>query len=154
MLALRPRANTLSFQDDSHKPQFHFLAQVVGYYRNPVSRDFLAYGQLMRPLTFGSPVEMLKHGKSGDFPALMSGVFSNGDSELGVFITNAGKTNRKFSANLDLSRYGLSAETVVSVDIISHGGKVIPLQQKVKGRVLLTATVPGRGIMMVHIKPR
>ena len=108
----------------------------------------------MRPLTFGSPVEMLKHGKNGEFPALMSGVFRNGDGELGVFITNASGASKKFSANLDLARYGLSAESVVSVDTISHEGKVIPLRQKVPGRVLLTATVPGRGIMMVHIKPR
>jgi len=154
MLALRPRANTLSFQDDGHKPQFHFLAQIVGYYRQPVSRDFLAYGQLMRPLTFDSPIGTLKHCDSGEFPTLMSGVFSNGDSELGVFITNAGEADMKFSANLELSRHGLSADSVVSVDIVSHEGNVIPLQQKVKGRVLLSAMIPGRGIVMYYIKPR
>ena len=59
----------------------------------------------------------------------------------------------KFSANLDLSRHGLSADSVVSVDIVSHEGNVIPLQQKVKGRVLLNAMIPGRGIVMYHIKP-
>lgn len=154
MLALRPRGNTLSFQNEDHKPQLKFLEQIVGYYRQSVSREFLAYGQLMRPLTFDSQVPTVKHRYSGEFPALMSGVFKSVGGELGVFITNASANAVKFSARMDLSHYRQTTETVVRVDVISPQGKVVQLDKQFTGAVLLRATIPGHGVAMYRISPR
>jgi hypothetical protein len=154
MIRLRPRSATLSFQNAKHKSQIDYLGLMVGYYSQSVTRNFLAYGQLMRPLTFDAPMPTVDHRKSGKFPALMSGVFRSINGGLGVFITNASDKAVTFNVNMDLARHGMATTTVVDVDIITSDGSVSQAHRQIRGAVVLSGTIPGRGVTMYHLYAR
>ncbi len=154
-IRLRPRPGSLSFQKPEHKEMIDFLGQVLGYYKQETGKKFLAYGQLMRPLTFGepSPMPMLTYKQGGEFPALMSGVFRSEDGELGIFIVNASSDEQKFEADIKLARHGMTKDAVVDVDSITSDGTSKNILSKAKGKVTLKGTLPGRGITMYRLKP-
>jgi hypothetical protein len=154
-LRLRPRDMSLSLDNPDHKEMIEFLGRVVGYYKQDVAINFLAYGQLMRPLTFTapSPMPMLKYTAiyartESQFPALFSGVFRAQNGELGIFIVNAGSEELTYRADVELARHGLTADTVVDVASITAQGETKPVHTKAKGTVTLTGKLPGRGITM------
>ncbi len=165
-LRLRPRSGTLSFQKPEHKEMLDFLGRVVGYYRQEATRNFLAYGQIMRPLEFRepSPMPMLPYGRrhgttgqvtptGGGFPALMSGVFRSEDGELGIFVVNAGRKDVKFHAELDPARYGMPAGTIVDVDTFAPDGGSQQVLSKAKGIVPLKGSLPGHDVTMFRLRP-
>ena len=159
-IRVRPRSATLSFQNPEHKEMIAFLSRLVGYYKNETTRKFLAYGQLMRPLEFAkpSPMPMLPYtdpyseGKSY-FPSLMSGVFRTDDGRMGVFVVNPSTQDLKFQATVDLTRYKMSANTIVVVDSIDSDGMSKNVISNVKGKVTLEKTLPGHGITAYLVQP-
>ena len=151
---LRPRSRSLSFQKPEHKEMLDFLKQMVEYYKQERAKKFLVYGRLLRPLTFSapSPMPMLAYGKNGQFPALMSGVFRSNDGELGVFVVNAGTKGLDFQADMDLTRYGMTADTIVDVDKITSGGTSQKVLSKQKAMVVLKGLLPAHGITMFLLR--
>ena len=130
-----------------------FLNQVLGYYRNETAKDFHAYGQFMRPLEFDDPSPMpLIEYQGNEYRAIWNGIFRNPQGELGIFIANAGKQALAFKSTMDLARHGMTADSVVDVDQISSQGKVTSIRRGAKGSVSLSGTIPGRSIIMYHIK--
>jgi hypothetical protein len=154
MLRLRPRMGALSFQKPEHKEMLNFLDRLLGYYKQEVTRSFLVYGQLARPLKFiePSPMPAVSHGSAGQFPSLMAGVFRTEHGELGVFLVNASTKELKFRADLDLSRYGLPVDAVVDVDAFASNGQSRSVVRKVKGAVPLEDVLSGRSAAMFRLK--
>ena len=160
-IRLRPRDTCLSFQNPDHKPLIAFLDQLVGYYRHPSTRNFLAYGQLMRPLEFDGPSSMPvltistggQYRHAGTFTALLSGVFRSDRGELGVFIVNASTKDLRFQADLELSEYGLDPEMTVDVDKITPAGLTKPFYHQARATVVLTGKLAARNATMFHVKP-
>jgi hypothetical protein len=153
-MRLRPRDAALSLTEPKQKHMIDFLEQVLGYYKNDTTKMFHAYGQFMRPLTFSepSPMPMIKY-RGTDFRTIWNGIFRNANGELGVFIVNAGRADLQFSSTMDLARHGLTADSVVDVNSITPSGKVTSVYRGAKGTVALKGTIPGRTILMYHIKP-
>jgi hypothetical protein len=154
-IRLRPRSAIVSFQDPKQKELLDFLEQVVGYYRNKTTMKFLAYGQVLRPLTFAepSPMPMLTYKGDAKFPALMSGVFRSGDGELGVFVVNAGRAEVTFHTDFDPARYGVAADALMNAEAISADGVVRSIAVKTRGPVALKATLPSHGATMFRLNP-
>jgi hypothetical protein len=154
-IRLKPRAGALSFQNPAQKPLLEFLGQIVGYYRQPSARKFLAYGRLMRPLQFRepSPMPMLSLKDGAQFPALRSGVFRSDNGEIGVFIVNASNQEVQFKSELDPAQYGISSETTLRVDTFTPNGGSHTAVDGAKGAVDLAGTLPAHTIKMMRLKP-
>jgi hypothetical protein len=159
--ALRPRISTISFQNPEDKEKLAFIKPMVEYYKRPLARKFLVYGQLLRPLVFTepAPMPMLAHkstGKKspGQFPALTSGVFHGDDGDVGVFLTNASRKDLRFAADLDLAAYGFAEAQPVQVHKIDFNGDSRVVSQKATGVLTLVDSLPARSIAMFRIQPR
>ncbi len=152
-LRLRPRDMSLSFQKPEHKEMLDFLGRMVGYYRQEATREFLAYGQLMRPLAFRkpSPMPMLSYKDDGQFPALMSGVFRSDGGELGIFIVNAGGEDLEFQVELDPARHGMPADTIFDVHSYAPDGASKNVLSWANGVVPLQGSLPAHGLTMFLI---
>jgi hypothetical protein len=157
-IRLRPRDNNISFQNPKHKELLDFLERIVGYYKQEQAREFLAYGQLLRPLTFKEPAAMPMlfykssiNNSEGKFPALMSGVFRSADGALGVFVANASSQDLRFYADLDLSSCGLSEGTSVTVASIDPDGNSKEVLSKTKGIVPLKSSLPAHHVTMFRL---
>ena len=152
MLRLRPRSNSLSFQNPEHKQMLEFLGRLVGFYRHEISRDFLAYGQLVRPLTIHepSPMPTVPQSSSNGFSALMSSVFRSQKGELGVFLVNAGLEGLVYKAELQLERYDIDHE--LSVTRLESNGNRQGVADKVSGVVSLEGELPALHAVMYWIK--
>ena len=161
-LRLRPRDMALSFQNPEHKDMLDFLKLMVDYYKQETAKKFLVYGRLLRPLTFSKPSPMpmmpfattLRKGLSGEFPALMSGVFRSEDGELGVFVVNAGTKKLEFQAELDPTHYGMGANAAMDMDTIASDGTSKKVLSKAKGVVALKGSLPAHGLTMFRLSNR
>ncbi len=160
-LRLRPRNRSLSFQKPEHREMIDFLGRMVGYYRQEEAKKFLVYGQLMRPLEFRepSPMPMLSYNSfdprmksSAPFPALMSGVFRSEDGDLGIFVVNASTKHLKFQAELDPTRYGMAADTIVDLDAFAPDGASRQVLSRAKGIIPLKGSLPGHHMTMFRLK--
>ncbi len=162
---LKPRNSTISFENPKDQEKLAFLKFVVDYYKQETSKNFLAYGQLMRPLTFiaPNPMPMLaytrRHGTTGEeqlpsggFPALMSGVFRAENGELGIFAVNASEADLSFTANLNLAQYGIADGMFVSVDQFTSEGASKAILKKSTGVLPLTGLLPAHHITMFQVK--
>ena len=154
-IRLRPRDASLSLTDPEQAPQIAFLEQVLGYYKNEVTKRFIAYGKFMRPLSFDDPAPMpqMTYIRGGVFPALWSGVFRSAKGELGIFLVNASKSPLSFQASFDPARYELPANGTISGDQFSPGGERAPLFRNRRGPVKLDGELEGREIRMIRIQP-
>ena len=160
-LRVRPRDMSLSFQKPRHKEMIDFITRVVGYYKQADARAFLAYGQLMRPLEFAAPTPMpmlpytsyeVAAQANAEFPALMSGVFRSDRQELGIFVVNASRDTLEFRAELDATRYGMSADVLVDVDTFAPDGTSRPMLRRTKGTIPLEDTLPGHHVTMFRLR--
>jgi hypothetical protein len=162
---LKPRNATISFENPQDQEKLAFLKFIVDYYKQPTSRDFLAYGQLMRPLTFSAPnpMPMLAyprlHGTTGEeqlpsggFPALMSGVFRGENGDLGIFIVNASANPIPLKYTVALDHYGMDAKSIVDVDRVTATGDVTSVSRNVKTPVELAGSLAGRSVIMHHLQ--
>ena len=161
-LRVRPRDMSLSFQKPEHKEMIDFLGRIVGYYKQATSREFLVYGQLMRPLEFAAPAPMpmlpytsyeVADLAGAEFPALMHGVFRSAEGELGVFVVNAGREALAFRASLDTSQYGIPTDTTAVVTAFTPVGASRQLLTEARGVVPLEGTLSGHGLTMFRIGP-
>jgi len=152
-LRLRPRDAALSLSNPAQAPMIAFLEQVLGYYKSDASKEFLSYGQFMRPLKFSQPAEMplMAYSRGGKFPTLWNGVFRNAEGDLGVFVANASRENMPFESTVVLARHGMPVDAVVDVDRMDYTGKITPVQKDVHGSVVLKGTIPGRGITAYRV---
>lgn len=82
----------------------------------------------------------------------MSDVFRSADGDLGVFVVNAGTKDLEFPTNLDPTRYGMAADSVVDVDRILPTTETAKIHRNMKDLVTLTGTISDRTIIMYHIK--
>lgn len=156
-LRLRPRNAVLSLTNEKDKPMVDFLGRVVAFYKQPVTKKFLVYGQLLRPLSFTSDMPLLAYGASEKetttdtgaalskssapkYPALMSGVFRAADGETGIFIVNASAKELSFEAPLEKAGH---------IEMISTDGSATPVNAK----GTLKGSLPGRGIVFYHLRP-
>jgi hypothetical protein len=153
-LRLSPRSNSLSIHKPEQKPLFDFLERVIGYYKQDVANKFLAYGQLLRPLTFDkpSPMPMLIYNPGVEFAALMSGVFRSADGELGIFIVNAGSNDLAYSFHLNRAKYGLPNDATVTVDAITPDGSSRAIHNRLSGDIALSGNLKGHGIAMFKVR--
>jgi len=95
----------------------------------------------------------LSHGNGGQFPALMSGVFRSSDSELGIFVVNDSGKKHEFQVELELTRHGMAAGTIVDVEAIAPDGASQQVLGKAKGTVSLKDSLPARDTSMFRLKP-
>jgi hypothetical protein len=155
-LRLKPRDNSLSLDKPAQKPMFDFLARVVDYYKNPTTREFLAYGRLVRPLKFEvrGDMPMLEYAKGWTVPALSSGVFLSEAGELCVFVVNASRDELAWSASLDPARHELPEAPLLQVEEIGFGGTVEKFGKSARGVLTLKHQTAGRGIAVFHIAAR
>jgi hypothetical protein len=153
-IRLKPRSAMISLQDPEHQPMIDFLEQVLGYYKNEETQQFLSFGQLMRQLTFDEPASMpmLAHHNGGEFPALESGVFRSEDGELGIFVVNVAEDELKFEGEVDPAEYGMVEGSVVDVDRISPSGAVASVRKEKAGAFMLQDSLPGRSITMYRVR--
>ena len=152
-LRLRPRNATISFHHGAHQEKIAFLKQIVDYYKLETARNFLAYGQLLRPLTFAAPAPMPTTSGSTPFPLLMSGVFRGNDEQLGVFLVNASREPIDFRAELERSRYGIPGQTTFDVARMEADGTSESIGEDVGGDFALAGSLAGRGITMFLMQP-
>ena len=160
-LRLRPRNVTVSFQDPAHKDRIAFLKLIVNYYKQAPSKNFLAYGRLLRPLSFITPSPMptslgnssSKDKLQGRFPLMTSGVFQNGDGELGVFVVNASRQNIEFQANMNPLHYEITADAKLRVSRFTANGKSQVIHHNASGNIALKDSLPAHGITMYRIQP-
>lgn len=157
-LRLRPRSGALSFQEPAHKEMLDYLGLIVSYYKQDATKKFLAYGQVLRPLTFREPAPMpalscrtYPAPNASQFPALMSGVFRTEDGELGVFVVNASAKELPFESELSLREQGFTAGA--DVDSITPGGGINSVARATQGTILLTGKLAGHGMTLFRIKP-
>ena len=161
---LKPRNSTISFENPKDQGKLAFLKLIVDYYKQETTKNFLSYGQLMRPLTFSAPNPMpmlaytRRHGTTGEeqppsggFPALMSGVFRGENGDLGIFIVNASANPMPFSSTVALDYYGMGTDSTVDVDRVTSAGNVTSVFRNVKTPVELAGSLSGRSIIMHHL---
>lgn len=129
-----------------------YLGRLVGFYRQEVSRDFLAYGQLVRPLKIQepSPMPTVPRSSSEGFPALMSSVFKSQKGELGVFLVNGGLEGLDYKAALQLNRYGIDHD--LSITRMESNGDRQDVADEVSGVVSLEGELPALHAVMYWIK--
>lgn len=153
-IRLKPRSAMISLTDPEHRPMVDFLRQAVDYYKHPVALPFLSLGEYMRPLEFAGPstMPMLEHHNGDKCAALDSGVFRDEQGNLAVFVVNASNDKINFAAQMPLARHGMTADATVDVDRITHNGNSTSIHRDVKGTVQLKDALPGRTIIMYHIK--
>lgn len=150
---MKPRNSTVSFDNPRHKERLAFLKLIVDYYKLETSKNFQAYGQLLRPLTFTTPSPMPMSSEEGEFPLVMNGVFRSDNGELGIFVVNAGRQQVQFSADMDTSSYGITADTRVDVAHIAADGTEQKVHRNVSGEINLRGSLSGHGITMFLISP-
>jgi hypothetical protein len=157
-LRLPPRDVSISLSDPGHRPLVDFLEQILGYYKHDVARDFLAYGQLMRPLEFSapSPMPMLAYRSylvrdGAEFPALYNGVFRNQTGELGIFLANASVEEQEFRVDLAPARHGMGEGVAVDVTVVAPKGTSTPVAAAAEGPLEVSGTLPARSIRMYHV---
>ncbi len=151
MLRLRPRKHALSFQNPDHRKILDFLDRLVGYYRNDRTCAQLAYGQLMRPVTFAQPSPM-PMSADGHFPLLFHGVFRSHTGEVGIFLVNAGGESINFAFDLDPACHGMDAEATFEVDQIAPDGETSQVIAGKKGPLELAGSLAARGATMFHVR--
>jgi hypothetical protein len=157
-LALAPMESALSFEKPEHRAMVGFLGRLVAYYRQPVAKKFLCYGQLMRPLSFREPSPMPTlsfdaEGNKIELPALLSGVFRcNEDGQLAVFVVNLSAHSIAFAADMILSRHGFSG-AAAKVATISPEGEQSAYSDAREGRLRLQATLAARSPTMFLLSP-
>jgi len=155
-LYLNAGSRSLYPDDPKQRQMVDFLGRMVGYYKQDVTKKFLCYGQLMRPLHFRQPdpMPMVSYeywrGKV-ELPAILSGVFLSA-GELGVFVLNVSDQEISFVSDLDLSRYDLSADTAYEVEMVTPEGMVSLYRDQAKGKVILEGNMPGRYLRMFRVR--
>ena len=152
-LRLRPRDAALSLSNPEQAPMIAFLEQILGYYKSDATKEFLSYGQFMRPLQFRQPAELplMTYSRGGDYPALWNGVFRNPEGDLAIFLANASRQDIPFVSKVELARHGMSADAVVDVEQIDYTGEITPVEKDVSGVVALEGTIPGRAIIAYRL---
>ena len=150
-----------SFDDPAHRPMLEFLGRLVAYYRRQESRDFLCYGQLMRPLRFRRPSPMPTlslpgqrgryKGRVVELPALFSGVFRSQRGELAAFVVNASGQPLSYAAEMDLRRYRVGADARVQIDAIPAVAAARPMGTA-KGKALLEGKLGPRQATMYRLR--
>lgn len=154
-IRLKPRDASLSLSNPDQKEMIDFLSRMVGYYKHDATKNYLAYGQLMRPLVFSapSPMPMLSYKSGGEYSALMSGVFRIDDGSLGVVVVNASRNETSFQAELDPAQYEFASGTVLSVESIASNGSTQRIAQRTDGKVKLNGSLEPHGVTMFRLKP-
>lgn len=153
-IRLKPRDASLSFENPQQQGMFDFLSRVLGYYKQSDALKFLAYGRLMRTLTFAGPDPMpqMQYKRGGTFPAVRSGVFRAADRELGVFIVNAHGDELSYRADFDPGRYELPKDAKLDVDQVTPEGARTSVAKGARGVVTLSGSLPGRHMTMFHVR--
>jgi hypothetical protein len=151
-IRLKPRESNLSVTDPSHKEMVDFLGKVVARYKHDISRNYLVYGQLRRPLTFTTPstMPMIAYKPGGEFAALMSGVFRTDDGSIGVFIANASRDNMEFSTTIDRADYSLPDGNLI-IQRVSADGGMEDITHDPSKPITLTGNISGHDIVMFRI---
>lgn len=153
MLRLRPRMNALSFQNPAHQERLEMLGRLVSYYRHNPTCQLLAYGQLVRPVTFSQPSPM-PMSADGHFPLLFHGVFRDQAGSLGIFIVNAGRQKIDYAFDLDPARHGLAAAVAFDVDQVAPDGTATEIHRAKKSPLRLHDSLEPLGATMFHFRPK
>ena len=130
---LRLNADVDWLSDPAYAGKMAFLRKLALYWQAKPSVQYLAYGRLLRPLSFAEPNPMptvsyeesrYRYYKGGKITAtaLQSGVFAAPDGSIGVFIVNITPVPMSFSFSLDAMRYPLPKVPPYRIERIDHNG--------------------------------
>ena len=145
----------------SHKMKF--MKKLCHYWKPNVALQFLAYGQLLRPIEFSKPVPMpmfsynetsryVRAYKDGliTAPALMNGVFKTDNGDLGVIIVNVTDKPVDFSFELAADRYPISESASYAVTAIDNTGKRGKTASS-KGKITHSGKIAGYDALFLEI---
>ncbi len=159
-IRLRPRDMNVSLKNPEHREIVDFLAQVVGYYKQPHAKKFLAYGRVLRPLNFTTPASMPQLTYTAgyvttpcQFPALTSGTFLAEDGDVGIFVANASGNNLDYSAQFDLTPYEDIPARTWKVTQVAADGVTEVASPSTNSPISVGGMIPARGITMYLLQP-
>ncbi|MEW6358270.1 MAG: DUF6259 domain-containing protein [Planctomycetota bacterium] len=142
---------------DQYKEGADYLAHLARLRAN--SLKYLAYGEMLRPLTFTNDMPVAKgewrvfrQPRMVEMPAIQSSVWRAPDGTVGIVFTNVLKDEISASYVFNTVAYGLpEAKEYILTEITEQGEKEIG---RIKGPTFSrTETIPGRKARIVCVKP-
>ena len=166
-LPLRAEQDDLLKDFDAGSPyaeKMRFLRNLAQYWRPAVGGKYLAYGQLLRPITFSEPERMpvvstsasaYKKYHDGDIvmPGLVSAVFRAPDGALGVFLVNVTRKPIAFSFEMTPDRYPVLKSGRVALTRVSETGERRKAETLRDGKVSYRGDVGPRNVLLLEAVP-
>ena len=143
--------------------QMAFLKRLIRFYRQERSRQYLSYGQLLRPMRFTrpDPVPFVQQvdGSARAYqdgrivlPVLLSGVFRIATDRLGIFIVNVGEASVEYAFDTPLTRYFPSESVDTAIEIIDESGQRVGEARASTGRIAFKGNVAGHDAAFLELR--
>ena len=138
-----------------------FLRKLGRYYRPEVAAKYLAYGRLLRPISFTTPDPMPTSSYNETYkmtwvltrPSLMSGTFRAPNGDIGVFIINISDNPLRFSFELTPERYPIGKTRTYTVTTVSDPGNPNGIGSTHKGKIEYNNQIAARDVVLIEVKP-
>lgn len=149
--------------ESAYAEKMSFLRKLAGYWKPDVGAQYLAYGRLLRPLTFDEPrlMPVMSYPASRRLQreghenlvvdALLSGVFRATDGSFGVFIVNVTERPIPFRFELTPDRYPVAKTDVYVVTRVAGNGERGE-RTRCKGKIAYDGKIPGRDVVFLEAK--
>lgn len=139
-----------------------FLRKLARHYRPEVGARYLAYGQLLRPITFADPNPLPTVSYEETWlrrymdaviavPALQSVVFKAADGSLGVFIVNIGAEPIEFAFEMTPGQYPTLKSAAYVVTPINEMGQRGPAMIR-KSTPSYRGEIGARDVLLLEIR--
>ena len=138
-----------------------FLRKIYNYWKPGTGGPWLAYGKLLRPITFTEPAQMptvtricsqAKGYQEGRIvvPAVQSGVFATTDGNVGVFLINIAEQDIPVSFELRPGAYPLDPDATYRIVAVNEQGQEDGPPALQKGGVAWRGSTPAHDIVFVR----
>ena len=138
-----------------------FLRKLTRYYRADTGAKYLAYGQLLRPITFAKPDPMPTSSCKETYrftwiltrPSLMSGTFRAPNGDIGVFIINISRKPLRFSFELTPESYPIRKTETYRVLSVNADGDRRQVGESQKGSIRYSGEAHAHDLVCIEIRP-
>ncbi len=144
--------------------EMKFLRKLARYRSTEMGKKYLAYGQLLRPLSTlkmnpdlsVSYKESNQRYKNGEITskALQSGVFKAKDGSIGIFVVNVSVTPVSFSFNLNSDEYPLLNKQFKKVITIDEYGQMLNEEEYKIDRLKIEKKMESHDVLFLCIRPK
>lgn len=150
-----------SLTDSAYGKHAKFLRKIYNYWQPETGGQWLAYGKLLRPISFTKPAEMptvtricdrAKGYQEGRIvvPAVQSGVFADTDNNIGIFLVNIAEQAIPVAFTLRPGSYPFSPEETFRIVVVDEKGRESGKVVSRKNGIAWRGSVPARDIIFIR----